>query len=121
MAGVDLVCVKEILGHRDVATTMRYSHLSPAHLRQAVNLGSFRNHLRTLSPPDSQAGTGTTTGTAAPHDTPAPSVIGSQVVDLIRETTWQGVPTPVLSSQFKNPKSKHAPIVRFLDKEHPHC
>ena len=41
MAGVDLVSVKEILGHRDIETTMRYSHLSPAHLKDGVNRGSL--------------------------------------------------------------------------------
>ena len=40
MAGVDLVSVKLLLGHRNIETTMRYSHLSPDHLRQAVNKGS---------------------------------------------------------------------------------
>ncbi len=41
MAGVDLVSVKEILGHRDIETTMRYAHLAPGHLREAVNRGSL--------------------------------------------------------------------------------
>jgi len=41
MAGVDLVSVKEILGHRDIQTTLRYAHLAPGHLRDAVNLGSL--------------------------------------------------------------------------------
>ena len=41
MAGVDLVSVKEILGHRDIQTTLRYAHLAPAHLRDAVNRGSL--------------------------------------------------------------------------------
>jgi integrase len=41
MAGVDLVSVKEILGHRDIQTTLRYSHLAPGHLRDAVNRGSL--------------------------------------------------------------------------------
>ena len=41
MAGVDLVAVKEILGHRDIVTTLRYSHLSPGHLRDAINRGSL--------------------------------------------------------------------------------
>ena len=41
MAGVDLVSVKEILGHRSIQTTLRYSHLDPAHLQDAVNRGSF--------------------------------------------------------------------------------
>ncbi|MCA9470240.1 MAG: site-specific integrase [Nitrospira sp.] len=41
MAGVDLFAVKEILGHQDIATTMRYSHLSPGYLQDAVNQGSL--------------------------------------------------------------------------------
>ena len=41
MAGVDLVLVKEILGHRDIQTTLRYAHLAPGHLREAVNRGSL--------------------------------------------------------------------------------
>ena len=41
MAGVDLVSVKEILGHRDIQTTLRYAHLAPGHLRDAVNRGSL--------------------------------------------------------------------------------
>ncbi len=41
MAGVDLVSVKEIPGHRDIQTTLRYSHLDPRHLQAAINRGSF--------------------------------------------------------------------------------
>jgi len=36
MAGVDLFTVKEILGHKTLTMTQRYSHLSPEHQRQAV-------------------------------------------------------------------------------------
>lgn len=36
MAGVDLATVSKLLGHKDISTTMIYSHLSPDHLRQAV-------------------------------------------------------------------------------------
>ena len=42
MAGGDVVSVKEILGHRDIETTMRYSRLSPAHLKEGVNKISLR-------------------------------------------------------------------------------
>jgi len=41
MAGVDLVSVKEILGHRDIQTTLRYAHLAPGHLREAVHRGGL--------------------------------------------------------------------------------
>ena len=41
MAGVDRISVKEILGHRDIETTLRYAHLAPGHLKDAVNRGSL--------------------------------------------------------------------------------
>ena len=41
MAGVDLYAVKEILGHQDIHTTMRYAHLSPGYLQDAINHGSL--------------------------------------------------------------------------------
>jgi len=36
MAGVDLVTVKELLGHKSIAMTNRYSHLAQEHKAQAV-------------------------------------------------------------------------------------
>lgn len=36
MKGVPLATVKELLGHADIKTTMIYSHLSPEHLKDAV-------------------------------------------------------------------------------------
>ena len=41
MASVDLLSVKEILEHRDIETTLRYAHLAPGLLRDAVNKGSL--------------------------------------------------------------------------------
>jgi site-specific recombinase XerD len=38
MAGADLMTVKELLGHKSLAMTLRYSHLAPAHKRRAVDL-----------------------------------------------------------------------------------
>jgi len=37
MAGVDIRTVQELMGHKDIKMTMRYSHLSKRHLRKAVN------------------------------------------------------------------------------------
>jgi integrase len=38
MAGVDLMTVKELLGHQTIEMTMRYAHLSPDHKRVAIEL-----------------------------------------------------------------------------------
>ena len=37
MAGVDMVTIKELLGHTDLKTTQIYAHVSPRHVREAVN------------------------------------------------------------------------------------
>jgi integrase len=36
MAGVDIRTVQVLMGHKDIKMTMRYSHLSDSHLREAV-------------------------------------------------------------------------------------
>jgi integrase len=38
MAGVDLVTVKELMGHKHIAMTLRYAHLAPGHKRAAVEV-----------------------------------------------------------------------------------
>jgi hypothetical protein len=37
MSGVDLMAVKELLGHKRIDMTLRYAHLSPDHKRHAVD------------------------------------------------------------------------------------
>jgi site-specific recombinase XerD len=38
MPGVDLKAVQELMGHKSIEMTLRYSHLSPAHKKRAVEL-----------------------------------------------------------------------------------
>jgi len=43
MNGVELVTVKELLGHKAIQMTLRYAHLSPLHKRSAVNTLQFED------------------------------------------------------------------------------
>ena len=36
-AGVDLHTVKELAGHRDIQTTVKYSHLAPGQKRESID------------------------------------------------------------------------------------
>ncbi|MCG2706883.1 MAG: site-specific integrase [Candidatus Omnitrophica bacterium] len=38
MSGVDLNTVKDLMGHKSIEMTLRYSHLSPSHKKRAVDL-----------------------------------------------------------------------------------
>jgi len=46
MAGADIVTVKELLGHKTIAMTMRYAHLNQEHKKKVVNL-LYRHYLDT--------------------------------------------------------------------------
>jgi integrase len=38
MAGAELNDVRELLGHKDMDMTLRYSHLSPKHKGKVINI-----------------------------------------------------------------------------------
>jgi integrase len=38
MAGVDLTTIKELMGHKTMAMTLRYSHLAPKHMAAALEI-----------------------------------------------------------------------------------
>ncbi len=43
--GGNVVVLKDILGHSEITTTMRYAHLSPEHLGDAVRLNPLNAHI----------------------------------------------------------------------------
>jgi integrase len=48
MAGVDIMTVKELLGHKTLEMTLRYSHLAPDHKTRAINI---LDRAMSLNPP----------------------------------------------------------------------
>jgi len=50
MAGVDLTTVKELMGHKDIKMTLRYSHLSPDHKKRGVDMLCERFQTATKQP-----------------------------------------------------------------------
>ncbi|HGS4979222.1 TPA: tyrosine-type recombinase/integrase [Vibrio diabolicus] len=44
MQGGNIVVLRDILGHSEITTTMRYSHLAPNHLEDAVKLNPLNLH-----------------------------------------------------------------------------
>jgi hypothetical protein len=38
MVGVDIRTIQELMGHKDIKMTMRYSHPTPAHQKNALKM-----------------------------------------------------------------------------------
>ncbi len=64
MAGVDLRSVQELLGHKTINMTVRYSHLAPRHLQEAVER-------LTATPTDTTTDTGASGGVRRRDDAAA--------------------------------------------------
>jgi hypothetical protein len=58
MAGVDLRTVQELMGHKSIAMTIRYSHLAPSHQKEAIeHLMSVPSHPIKSLPTDTRTDT----------------------------------------------------------------
>ena len=94
MAGVDLYAVKHILGHEDIQTTMRYAHLSPDYLKEAVNRGSLSE-------------TGSKTGSDRLGNYPVLDESSSNVLKNIKKNLAGGLG---FEPRFSDPKSDVLPL-----------
>ena len=72
-----MTTVKELMGHKDIATTMRYAHLSPGHQLDAVQRLNRK-------PTDTASDTGTEAKRTA-------VAVGPEVIELVKKTSAPGV------------------------------
>jgi site-specific recombinase XerD len=78
MAGVDLRKVQELMGHKTIAMTCRYSHLAPQHLQDAVSkLDGWADSQKAILNRDSgnESDTKTDTGALVASQAPAGDVV----------------------------------------------
>ena len=80
MGGVNIRTVQELLGHKSLRMTERYTHLSPAHKLDAV---------QRLARPSGKEATGTATGTETPA-APKPARVGTRKGEVGRGVKGDG-------------------------------
>lgn len=56
MAGIDITTVSRLLGHKSLTMTLRYSHLAPSHMVNAVNILDATINGKTVSTKIAQSG-----------------------------------------------------------------
>ncbi len=95
MAGVDIRTVQELMGHSTITMTMRYAHLSPAHLRAAVNKASLGSMT-----PGIPIETGTKTGTNENQAGESEKAVEAEVLNKLEETNGGAGRVRTAASQF---------------------
>jgi len=91
MKGVDIRTIQELMGHSTIMMTMRYAHLSPEHLREAVNRASL-----------TEIGVGTVTKTVTKGDLEEKTedTKEAKTTDVIDENIGGGGRDRTAESQF---------------------
>jgi hypothetical protein len=70
MAGVDLLTISELMGHKTIQMTKRYAHLAPAHNQAAVDrLVSFQSPSEAVPVPEEPSATPSATGSETLEET----------------------------------------------------
>jgi len=90
MSGVDLVTVKELMGHTGISMTLRYSHLAPEHKAQAV--AKLNERFRNVKGgTESQTGTVSQELREAVGSDSTPNLARSRNVYLVRRGRGLGI------------------------------
>ncbi len=65
LSGANLYSVQQLLGHRDIKTTARYSHLTPGFIQETVSKESLFSNVESQA----EMGTGSKTGSVRSAET----------------------------------------------------
>jgi hypothetical protein len=97
MESVDLMTIRDLMGHKPITMTLRYSHLSPGHRQKAVE----RLVTRPVVKPEAAAGSGTSSTVSSTERT-GQKRTGVQVYERLGEPCGIRTHDPLIKSSSQD-------------------